>query len=123
MKLKYQKIAVILMICSIFSITAVGNVFAATSTTTTNPDITTGLTAVTSTTLATKIVTIAVSIGALAGGVAAIVLVVLGFKLKSGNERARAETIEQIKYVFIGLGVVGLAIAIVGFFTSIIKVA
>ena len=118
MKFKYNKILVILMICSIFSVFAVGNVYAAT----TNPDITTGLSAVTSATLATKIVTIAVNIGALAGGVAAIALVVLGFKLKSGNERARAETIEQIKYVFIGLGVVGLAIAIVGFFTSIIKV-
>jgi len=86
-----------------------------------NPDITAGLEQVDADELANRLIFIAVGGGALSGAVAAGLLVFLGFKLKTGNERSRSDTKEHIMYVFIGLGVVGFAVIIVGFAAFLIK--
>ncbi|SFH34431.1 hypothetical protein SAMN05660649_04832 [Desulfotomaculum arcticum] len=86
-----------------------------------NPDITAGLDQVDAKSLADKFILIAVGVGALSGAVAAGMLIYLGFKLKTGNERSRSDTKEHIMYVFIGLGVTGLAVMIVGFAAFLIK--
>jgi len=78
-------------------------------------DITAGLEHVTSDQLGDKIKNIAIGVAALAGVVAALVLTYLGFKLKTGGERDRAETKEHIMWVFIGLAVAGLASVIAAF--------
>lgn len=79
------------------------------------PKITTGLDQVDSDALANKLLKIAIGGGALSGVVAAIVLIILGFKLKVGGEQSRAKTKEHIVYVFIGMGLVAFAIVITGF--------
>lgn len=86
-----------------------------------NPDITAGLDQVDANDLANKFIMIAVGGGALSGAVAAGVLIYLGFKLKTGNERSRSDTKEHIMYVFIGMGVVGLAVMFIGFAAFLIK--
>lgn len=85
------------------------------------PDITVGLDQVDANTLADKILKIALGGGALSGVIAAGMLVFLGFKLKTGNERTRADTRDHIKWVFIGMGVVGFAVVIAGFAAFLIK--
>jgi hypothetical protein len=49
------------------------------------------------------------------------VLTYLGFKLKTGGERDRAETKEHVMWVFLGLGLVGFAAVIAGFAAYMIK--
>ena len=85
------------------------------------PDITLGLGSVNADTLANKIVSIAIKGAAVAGAVAAFMLTYLGFKLKTSGERDRAETKEQIVWVFIGLALVGCAALIAGFAASAIS--
>ena len=85
------------------------------------PDITLGLGSVQADTLANKIVGIAIKGAAVAGAVAAFMLTYLGFKLKTSGERDRAETKEQIVWVFIGLALVGCAALIAGFAASAIS--
>lgn len=86
-----------------------------------NPDITAGLDQVDADDLANKIIFIAVGGGALSGAVAAGILIFLGYKLKTGNEKTRSDTKEHIMYVFLGMGVVGLAVMFVGFTAFLIK--
>jgi len=85
------------------------------------PDITSGLRDVHSSELAGKIVSIATTGAAVAGAVAALMLTYLGFKLKTSGERDRAETKEQIVWVFVGLALVGCAALIAGFAAGAIK--
>ncbi|MBM7854964.1 hypothetical protein JOC37_001344 [Desulfohalotomaculum tongense] len=86
-----------------------------------NPDIGTGLNQIDAKTLADKILKIALGASALSGVIATIVLIFLGFRLKTGNERVRSEVKEHIMYVFIGMGIVGFAVVLVGFAAYLIK--
>lgn len=112
-----NKKAVITMVLTLATLAMATPVFAAAS----NPDITTGLGNVDSGTLANKILSIGIGVGALSGVVAAFMLIFLGFKLKTGKEDTRAKTKEHIMYVFIGMGVVALSVVIVGFAAYLIK--
>ena len=85
------------------------------------PDITAGLNDVSAGDLAGKILKIAIGAAALSGVIAAAVLTYLGFKLKTGGEKDRAETKEHIMWVFLGLGLVGFAAVIAGFAAYMIK--
>jgi len=85
------------------------------------PDITAGLSEVSAGDLAGKILTIAIGAAALSGVVAAAVLTYLGFKLKTGGERDRAETKEHIMWVFLGLGLAGFAAVIAGFAAYMVR--
>ena len=85
------------------------------------PDITAGLENISADTLANKILKIAVGGAALAGVVAAVMLTYLGFKLKTGGERDRAETKEHVVWVFLGLALAGFAVVIAGFAAYMIK--
>lgn len=116
--MKHKKFILVLSVLCFFSVVASlpGALFAVE-----NPDITTGLNQVDASALAEKILKIGLGAGALAGTVAAVMLIYLGFKLKIGNERSRSDTKEHIMYVFIGLALVGLAVVIVGFFAFLIK--
>ena len=88
-----------------------------------NPDITTGLDDVSNTTVANKIIKIATGGGAVAGAVAVVMLICAGIKLStSANEKGQAEAKGMMVNVLIGLGVVGLAVMIVGFIAYLIKV-
>jgi len=86
------------------------------------PDITTGLpTDVQAKTLADKIVAIAVGAGALIGAVAVGMLIYVGFNLATATgDRKKAEIKEHATNIFIGLGVVALAVMIVGFAAKLI---
>ena len=88
-----------------------------------NPDITTGLTDVTNTTVADKIIKIATGVGAIAGAVAVCMLIYAGIKLTTApNEKGQAEAKGMMVNVLMGLGVVGLAVMLVGFVAYLIKV-
>lgn len=87
------------------------------------PDITTGLDNVDAPTFAGKVMKIAIGVGALDGVAAAGMLILLGMKLKGVGQKGREETLDHLKWVFIGLGVVGLASIIIGFAAYLIKSA
>ncbi|MCF8010046.1 MAG: hypothetical protein K9L17_04660 [Clostridiales bacterium] len=114
--MKYSKVVLVLIFICLVTV-----IFPEISLAVENPDITAGLEQVDANTLANKILKIALGVGALSGVVAATILILLGFKLKTGNERTRSDTKEHIMYVFIGLGLTGLAVLIVGFFSFLIK--
>ena len=84
-------------------------------------DVTAGLSNVSSADLAGKIIKIATGFGTLAGAVAALALIYLGFKLKISTEQQRAETKQHIVYVFMGLGLVAFAVLIAGFTANLMK--
>jgi amino acid transporter len=85
-------------------------------------DITAGLGQVDNATLAEKIIGIATGIGAIAGAIAVAALVYVGFRMATAvDERARAEAKEHMMQILIGLGVIGLAVMIVGFIAYLIK--
>ena len=84
-------------------------------------DVTAGLSNISSADLAGKIIKIATGFGALAGAVAAMVLIYLGFKLKVSTEQQRAETKQHIIYVLAGLGLVAFAVLIAGFTANLLK--
>lgn len=86
-----------------------------------NPDITVGLQQVDASTLAGKILKIAIGVGALDGVLAAAMLILLAMKLKAAGEKGRMESLDHMKWVFIALGIVGLACVIVGFFAYLVK--
>ncbi|MCL6476995.1 MAG: hypothetical protein K6T65_01125 [Peptococcaceae bacterium] len=86
-----------------------------------NPDITTGLQQIDAGTLAGKILKIALGVGALDGVLAAAMLILLAMKLKASGEKGRSESLDHLKWIFIAMGIVGLACAIVGFFAYLVK--
>lgn len=87
-----------------------------------NPDISTGLENVDKNALADKIINIATGAGALAGAVAVVMLVYVGYRMVTAtNENGRAEAKGHFVQVLLGLGVVGLSIMLVGFVCSLIK--
>lgn len=86
-----------------------------------NPDITTGLPQMDAPTFSGKILKIALGVGALDGVFAAAVLIFLAMKLKSVGQKERMETLDHLKWLFIAMGLVGLACAIVGFFAYLVK--
>lgn len=86
-----------------------------------NPDITTGLQQMDASTLAGKVLKIALGIGALDGVFAAAMLILLAMKLKAVGEKGRSESLDHLKWIFIAMGIVGLACAIVGFFAYLVK--
>ncbi len=87
-----------------------------------NPDISTGLDSVDKSTLADKIISIATGVGALAGAIAVAMLIYAGIKMATAtNEQGQAQAKGMILQVLIGLGVVGLAVMIVGFVAYLIK--
>lgn len=88
-----------------------------------NVDITAGLTEVSSNDVAKKIIYVAVGGAAISGSVAVGMLIYLGYRLKTATEQKRAEVFEHIKYVFIGLAVVSLAVVTVGFYAFLLKKA
>jgi hypothetical protein len=85
------------------------------------PNITAGLEKVSADDLAKKILNIAIGCAALAGVIAAVMLTYLGFKLKTGSEKDRAETKEHVVWVFLGLALAGFAAVIAGFAAFMIK--
>lgn len=86
-----------------------------------NPEIITGLDAVETSTLASKIITIGTTIGGLAGAVAVVMLILTGFKLTTAaNEQAKAEARSHFVQIITGLVVIGMAVVIVGFVANVI---
>ena len=85
------------------------------------PNISAGLDNVSPEALAGKIISIAIGGAAMAGAVAAVMLTYLGFKLKTGGERDRAETKEHVMWVFLGLALAGFAAVIAGFAAFMIR--
>lgn len=87
-----------------------------------NPDITAGLDSVNQNTLAGKIISIGSGLGGLAGAAAVLMLINAGYKMiTANNENDKSAAKEQFKNVLIGLGVIGLAVMIVGFVAYLIK--
>ena len=87
-----------------------------------NPDITTGLTNVKASDLATKIINIATGIGAVAGAIAVAALIYVGFRMATAtDERTRAEAKAHMMQILIGLGIIGLAVMVVAFIAFVIK--
>lgn len=87
-----------------------------------SPDITTGLSGVEASTVAEKVIGIATGIGAIAGAVAVGMLIYSGIRLATAsNEQGQAQAKGQIFQVLLGLGVVGLAVMIVGFVAYLVK--
>ena len=113
-----RKVGLPALLVAVVSLVAIWPVYAGTPP---EPNITAGLGNVQADTLANKIVSIAIKGAAVAGAVAAFMLTYLGFKLKTSGERDRAETKEQIVWVFIGLALVGCAALIAGFAASAIS--
>lgn len=87
-----------------------------------NPDISTGLDSVDSSTLADKIISIATGAGAIAGAIAVCMLIYAGIRMATAtNEQGQAQAKGQIVQVLLGLGIVGLAVMIVGFVAYLVK--
>ncbi|MGB9825377.1 MAG: pilin [Desulfofundulus sp.] len=88
-----------------------------------NPDIGVGIIGtVNNVTLANKMIQIATGIGSVAGGIGVLALVYVGFKMITAkNEHDRAEAKQHFIQVLIGLGVIGLAVTIVGFIAYLLK--
>ncbi|OPX93886.1 MAG: hypothetical protein A4E53_00172 [Pelotomaculum sp. PtaB.Bin104] len=86
-----------------------------------NPDITTGLPQMDAATFSAKILKIALGVGALDGVLAAAMLIFLGMKLKGVGQKERMDTLDHLKWIFIAMGIVGLACAIVGLFAYLVK--
>ncbi|MEW6697313.1 MAG: TrbC/VirB2 family protein [Bacillota bacterium] len=116
LKKNNKKILIVMLLLLTFFVTA-----APCLAETTGPDIATGLNSVDAKALADKLLKIFIGLGALSGVIATAMLIILGFKLKTGKEETRAKTKEHIMYVFVGMGVVALSVTIVGFATFLIK--
>lgn len=72
-------------------------------------------------TLAEKIISIATGIGALAGAVGVVMLIYVGYRMVTAtNEQGRADAKGHFVQIMIGLGVIGLAVMMVGFVCSLI---
>ena len=85
-------------------------------------DIGTGITQVDKAALAARILKIGEAVGGTAGAIAVLALVFLGLKMATAaNESARAGAKEQFIWVLIGLGVIGLAVTVVGFIAWVVK--
>ncbi|AEG14422.1 hypothetical protein Desku_0822 [Desulfofundulus kuznetsovii DSM 6115] len=88
-----------------------------------NPDIGAGVLAeVDKAAMAQKILNIAIGIGSIAGGIGVLALIFVGFRmLTATNDHTRAEAKQHFIQILIGLGVIGLAVTIVGFIAFLVK--
>lgn len=88
-----------------------------------NPDIGGGvLNQVDKAQMAQKILNIAIGIGSIAGGIGVLALIFVGLRmLYASSEHVRAEAKQHFLQVLIGLGIIGLAVTIVGFIAFLVK--
>lgn len=86
-------------------------------------DITAGLgNAVSASTLASKIVRIATTVGSLIGAVALGAFIWGAFQLAtSGNEQARAQAKQKMVFALAGVALVGFAVLAISFWANLVK--
>ncbi|SHE98631.1 hypothetical protein SAMN02745218_01219 [Desulfofundulus australicus DSM 11792] len=88
-----------------------------------NPNIGAGvLTEVNQEAMAEKILNIAIGVGGIAGGIGVLALIYVGFRMvTAASDHTRAEAKQHFLQILIGLGVIGLAVTIVGFIAFLVK--